>query len=106
MCGICGYLHFDKSKKPSEDILKSMMNTLAKRGPDDEGLYLKDNVALGHRMLSIIDLKTGHQPIFNEDGSIVIIYNGEIYNFQDLRKELKDLILSNENKKYYLKIKY
>ncbi len=88
MCGICGYIHFDKSKIPSEDILKSMMNTLAMRGPDDEGLYLKDNVALGHRRLSIIDLKTGHQPILNEDGSIVIVYNGEIYNFPELKDEL------------------
>lgn len=90
MCGICGYIHFDKSKKPSEDILKSMMSTLAKRGPDDEGIYLKSNAALGHRRLSIIDLKTGHQPILNEDGSIAIVYNGEIYNFPELKRELSE----------------
>lgn len=65
-----------------------MVGTLAHRGPDDEGLYLKDNVALGHRRLSIIDLKTGHQPIFNEDRSILIVHNGEVYNFQELKENL------------------
>lgn len=65
------------------------MDTLANRGPDDEGIYLKTNAALGHRRLSIIDLKTGHQPMFNEDGTIVIVYNGEVYNF----KELKDVLV-------------
>jgi asparagine synthase (glutamine-hydrolysing) len=89
MCGICGYLHFDKSKKPSETILRSMMSTLAKRGPDDEGTYIKDNVALGHRRLSIIDLETGRQPITNEDGSLIIIYNGEVYNFPELKSCLE-----------------
>ncbi len=65
------------------------MDTLIRRGPDDEGLYLKENIALGHRRLSIIDLATGHQPMFNEDGSIVIVYNGEIYNFQELKTILE-----------------
>lgn len=89
MCGICGYIHLDKAKRPSESILKAMTDTLAMRGPDDEGLYIKDNVALGHRRLSIIDLRTGHQPIFNEDNSIAIVYNGEAYNFT----EIKDVLL-------------
>ena len=89
MCGICGYIHLDKSKKPSEEILKSMMSTLARRGPDDEGVYIKDNVALGHRRLSIIDLETGRQPITNEDGSVIIIYNGEVYNFPELKVRLE-----------------
>jgi len=88
MCGICGYIHLDKSKRPSEAILKSMMDTLALRGPDDEGVYLADNVALGHRRLSIIDLETGHQPMSNEDGSITIVYNGEVYNFIELKEIL------------------
>ena len=90
MCGICGYIHLDKSKRPSEDVLKGMMATLVRRGPDDEGVYLKDNVALGHRRLSIIDLETGHQPIYNEDKSIAIVYNGEVYNFKELRKTLSE----------------
>ncbi|MBI5144005.1 MAG: asparagine synthase (glutamine-hydrolyzing) [Candidatus Omnitrophica bacterium] len=89
MCGICGYIHLDKSKKPQESILKGMMDTLVHRGPDDEGAYLSANVALGHRRLSIIDLETGHQPMTNEDGTVVIVYNGEVYNF----KELKDILL-------------
>ena len=89
MCGICGYIHLDKSKRPSGEILKSMMSTLSRRGPDDEGSFIKNNVAFGHRRLSIIDLATGRQPISNEDGSVVIIYNGEIYNFPELKKELE-----------------
>lgn len=89
MCGICGYIHLDNSKRTDKKILKDMMDTLALRGPDEEGSYLKDNVALGHKRLSIIDLKTGHQPMYNEDGSIVIVFNGEIYNFQDLKPLLE-----------------
>ena len=85
MCGICGYIHLDESKKPSESILKNMVESLRKRGPDDEGFYLKDNVALGHRRLSIIDLKTGRQPMSSESAATTIVYNGEIYNFQELK---------------------
>ncbi|OGW85321.1 MAG: asparagine synthase (glutamine-hydrolyzing) [Omnitrophica bacterium RIFCSPLOWO2_01_FULL_45_10] len=88
MCGICGYIHLDRAKRVSQYILKNMMDTLANRGPDDEGAYLKDNVALGHRRLSIIDLESGHQPMANEDGSIIIVYNGEVYNFLSLKAEL------------------
>ncbi len=88
MCGICGYIHFDSAKRPSESILKSMMDTIAYRGPDDSGAFVKDNVALGHRRLSIIDLKTGHQPMLNSDGSVVIVYNGEVYNFLELKTVL------------------
>jgi len=65
-----------------------MMDTLAPRGPDDKGVYLKEGVALGHRRLSIIDLKTGHQPMQVDDGSIVIVYNGEVYNFSELKSVL------------------
>ena len=60
------------------------------RGPDGEGFYLDDNIALGHRRLAILDLSTGDQPIYNENKDIIIIYNGEVYNFQELREELKD----------------
>lgn len=90
MCGICGYIHLDRSKQASENILKNMMDTLIRRGPDDEGAYLKGNVALGHRRLSIIDLETGHQPMFNEDGSVGIVYNGEVYNFQEIKSDLEE----------------
>jgi len=65
-----------------------MMDTLSPRGPDDQGAYIKKNVALGHRRLSIIDLKTGHQPMQNEDGSVAIVYNGEVYNFPELKATL------------------
>lgn len=88
MCGICGYIDLSDSRRAREDVLRGMMSALVHRGPDDEGVYLKENVALGHRRLSIIDLKTGRQPIFNEDGSIAIVYNGEIYNFRELKEDL------------------
>ncbi len=84
MCGIAGYLGTNPNKK----ILKQMTDRIKHRGPDAEGFYLDDKVALGHRRLSIIDLNTGDQPIFNEDKSIVIVFNGEIYNFEELKKEL------------------
>ena len=90
MCGICGYIQLDSAKRASESVLNDMMATLSHRGPDDRGLYIKGNVALGHTRLSIIDLQTGHQPIFNEDGSMAIVYNGEIYNFQELKKNLEE----------------
>lgn len=89
MCGICGYVHLDKSGRPSEEILRKMMDALVHRGPDDAGMRVKDNTALGHRRLSIIDLETGRQPMSNEDGSITIVYNGEIYNFPELREGLE-----------------
>jgi len=89
MCGICGYVHLDRTKQASGSILTVMMDTLSARGPDDAGTFVKDNIALGHRRLSIIDLSTGHQPMSNEDGSIVIVYNGEIYNFLEIKTFLE-----------------
>jgi len=88
MCGICGYVHFDRSKRASERIVREMASTLVHRGPDDEGFLIKDNVGLGHRRLSIIDLATGHQPMTSDDGSVAAVYNGEIYNFRELKQEL------------------
>ena len=88
MCGICGYIHLDGSRDASENILRAMTDTLAHRGPDDSGYYLGRGAALGHRRLSIIDLETGHQPIFNEDKTLVIVYNGEVYNFPELKEAL------------------
>ena len=86
MCGIVGFTnHIDNSNV----VLSAMMDRIKHRGPDAEGKYIDDQVALGHRRLSIIDIsEAGTQPMFNEDGSIVLIFNGEIYNYQDIKKEL------------------
>ncbi|MEM4389303.1 MAG: asparagine synthase (glutamine-hydrolyzing) [Candidatus Micrarchaeia archaeon] len=84
MCGIAGFLG------PGDaNILKRMLALLRHRGPDDWGIFAERNVALGMRRLSVIDLKTGHQPQSNEDGDVHIVFNGEIYNYQQLRKELE-----------------
>ncbi len=90
MCGICGYIHFDRTKAVREEVVEAMADTLVHRGPDDSGTFVKGNVGLGHRRLSIIDLTTGHQPMFNEDGSVAIVYNGEIYNFRELKDRLEE----------------
>jgi len=88
VCGICGKLNFDREANVSPALLKRMADAIEHRGPDDEGYYASGPVGLGFRRLSIIDLHTGHQPISNEDGSVWIIFNGEIYNFQELREQL------------------
>ena len=86
MCGITGYI---SKKKNKEKILKDMLFQIVHRGPDDEGYYIDDIVALGHRRLSIIDLNTGKQPIFNEKKDKLITFNGEIYNYREIKKELQ-----------------
>ena len=86
MCGITGYVNNEKNKKK---IIKKMADRIAHRGPDAEGFYTDDNVALGHRRLSIIDLSNGSQPMYNEDESLVVVFNGEIYNYPELKEELK-----------------
>ncbi|HEY1807830.1 MAG TPA: asparagine synthase (glutamine-hydrolyzing) [Acidobacteriaceae bacterium] len=88
MCGICGKLNFDRERPVSSGLLKRMADTIVHRGPDDEGYYLSGPVGLGFRRLSIIDLATGHQPLSNEDGTVWIVFNGEIYNFEELRADL------------------
>ena len=88
MCGICGKLEFDPQAKVTPHLLKTMADTIAHRGPDDEGFYVNGQIGLGFRRLSIIDLSGGHQPLANENDSIWIIFNGEIYNYQELRAEL------------------
>ena len=85
MCGIVGFVG---ARADMEDVLQGMMDAIAHRGPDGQGRYIDGPVALGHRRLSIIDLEGGKQPMFNEDGSLVCIFNGEIYNFQELKAEL------------------
>src|SRR6267378_2380287 len=89
MCGIYGILNFDRTEKPADSILAAMGGVITHRGPDDFGHYLGRCVGLGMRRLSIIDVSGGHQPISNEDESVWIVLNGEIYNFQPLREELE-----------------
>src|SRR5713226_408090 len=88
MCGICGIVNFDRIELADRSVIAKMTETLAHRGPDDDGYFVEGPVALGFRRLSIIDLSGGKQPIFNEDGSAAIIFNGEIYNYRDLASEL------------------
>lgn len=89
MCGICGKLDFDRNASVAPALLKAMADAIYHRGPDDEGYYVSGPVGLGFRRLSIIDLNTGHQPLSNEDGTVWIVFNGEIYNYQELREFLR-----------------
>ena len=89
MCGICGKLNFDRLEHVNADLLSQMTHALLHRGPDGGGEFRSGPVGLGHRRLSIIDLNTGAQPMSNEDGSIWVVYNGEVYNFQQLKKDLE-----------------
>src|ERR1700678_1374228 len=88
MCGIAGMIG-----RPGETVtpeqVRRMTETIVHRGPDDEGIHARGNVGLGMRRLSIIDLAGGRQPIYNEDGTVAVVFNGEIYNFLELRKELE-----------------
>ena len=86
---MCGFVGFSGKLENKKEILNKMMNRIIHRGPDSEGEFINENIALGFRRLSIIDLGGGSQPIYNEDGSIVIVYNGETYNFPELRAELE-----------------
>jgi asparagine synthase (glutamine-hydrolysing) len=88
MCGICGKLNFERDAGMETGLLWGMLDTIRHRGPDDEGVYVTPQVGLGHKRLSIIDLKGGHQPLSNEDGTVWIVFNGEIYNFRELRAGL------------------
>ncbi len=88
MCGISGIFEFERKQVISRDFIHRMNETLRHRGPDDEGIYVGHGIGLGHRRLSIIDLAGGHQPMPNEDGTIWVLLNGEIYNYPELRQEL------------------
>jgi asparagine synthase (glutamine-hydrolysing) len=88
MCGIAGVLKFEQGAQVDAGLLRRMCQAMVHRGPDDEGIYTQGRVGLGMRRLSIIDLATGHQPIGNEDGTIWIVFNGEIYNHKVLREQL------------------
>lgn len=89
MCGISGIIHSDSSRPIPPQTLRVMCDAMAHRGPDDFGQYVDGHVGLGMRRLSIIDLQTGRQPITNEDGTVWVVLNGEIYNYRQLREDLK-----------------
>lgn len=88
MCGICGKLNFDRAARVAPSLLRAMADSIYHRGPDDDGYYFAGPVGFGFRRLAIIDLNTGHQPISNEDGTVWIVFNGEIYNYRELRHDL------------------
>jgi asparagine synthase (glutamine-hydrolysing) len=89
MCGICGIFFSDRDWHVKANALASMNRQIAHRGPDDEGFFVEENVGLAMRRLSIIDVKTGHQPLSNENQDVWIVYNGEIYNHAELRSDLE-----------------
>ena len=89
MCGICGILELQSGRRTAREHVEAMTRKLIHRGPDDAGYYLDPSVALGFRRLSIVDLSGGHQPMSNEDGTIWIVFNGEIYNHSAIRADLE-----------------
>lgn len=92
MCGIAGWVNLKTNKSSAsqnEAVLHSMCERIKHRGPDSEGVWLDDQVALGMRRLSIIDLHTGDQPVYSEDRSIVVVMNGELYNYREVRADLE-----------------
>ncbi len=91
MCGIAGIFDIGGGAPVDAEVIHRMCHTLIHRGPDDEGTYVQKGIALGVRRLSIIDLVTGHQPVHNEDGNVWVVFNGEIFNFRELRAELEGL---------------
>lgn len=90
MCGIAGFIHLDSSRTASRQALSEMNEAIIHRGPDGGGEFVHQNVALGHRRLAIIDLESGNQPMESNDGTLQLVFNGEIYNYIELRKELSD----------------
>jgi len=88
LLNMCGFTGFIGETKNSTSILEKMMDQIIHRGPDSSGMFIENNAALGFRRLSIIDLEHGSQPLYNEDNSLVLVFNGEIYNFQELREDL------------------
>ncbi len=98
MCGIAGILSLNKGLNIQDNAIKRMTSSLYHRGPDDEGYFINKDIALGFRRLSIIDLDTGNQPIHNEDKRIWTVFNGEIYNYKELR-----LLLEKKGHVFYTK---
>ena len=91
MCGIAGILHFDRQRSVDRTVLERMTNVLSHRGPDGKGFHVDKNVGMGQTRLAVIDLLTGDQPMFSPDRKVVIVFNGEIYNYVELKEELKVL---------------
>src|SRR6266851_506953 len=89
MCGIAGVLVFEADRRPSREGLQRMAEVLAHRGPDEQGFYHSGPVSFAHRRLSIIDLSTGQQPMESPDGQVCLVFNGEIYNYLELKKTLE-----------------
>ena len=86
MCGIAGIINKNPNKEVNRDALIDMRDSMVHRGPDDEGIYIEGPIGLAHRRLSIVGLLSGHQPMSNDDNSLWIVFNGEIYNYPDLKK--------------------
>lgn len=104
MCGINGFISKKSTKEDRNSVVKKMNTTLAHRGPDNEGLWEGDEICLGHRRLSIIDLSSeGNQPIFSEDRRYVVVYNGELYNYRELKLELQRSGQGKHEKPYFFK---
>src|SRR5271165_3801455 len=91
MCGVAGIHYADRDQPPALGLAKRMTDAIAHRGPDGEGFHAEPGIVLGHRRLAVIDPAGGHQPMFNEDATVAIVFNGEIYNFESLRTELVQL---------------
>src|SRR5882672_7632386 len=89
MCGISGIVNFDRADSVDAHLLHEMADVMSHRGPDGRGAYVRGCAGLGHRRLSIIDLAGGAQPMCNEDGTVWVVFNGEIYNFAAVRRELE-----------------
>ena len=87
MCGICG---FTGKLENADEVIRRMTGLITHRGPDSDGFYQDERIHMGFRRLSIIDLQAGDQPVYNEDRTLVLNFNGEIYNYQELKKELKN----------------
>src|SRR5215472_11624618 len=89
MCGIAGLFHYRSRRPVSLEVIERMTSSLVHRGPDQSGTFVDGELGFGHRRLSIIDLsEAGRQPMTNEDGNVVVTFNGEIYNFQEIRADL------------------
>ena len=89
MCGICGQFNFANDEPVEPEVIRRMANSIAHRGPDDEGYFVAGSLGLGFRRLSIIDLAGGHQPMFDAEQTVCVVFNGEIYNYKELREQLK-----------------
>src|SRR3954451_10059915 len=89
MCGICGQFNFGKSAPVARRAIEAMTRTIVHRGPDDEGYYISGPIGLGFRRLSIIDLGGGHQPMSDREKTVWVVFNGEVYNFKEVRSELE-----------------